>query len=60
MNVSNRTELVDIADFIEQPNRLSVLVAGVDSQHRVGDRLKAETIELAPNEGLVIQLNKRK
>nr|NP_609522.1 maltase B1 [Drosophila melanogaster]AAF53127.1 maltase B1 [Drosophila melanogaster]AOQ11073.1 Mal-B1-RA [synthetic construct] len=60
VNVSNRTELVDIADFIEQPNRLSVLVAGVDSQHRVGDRLKAETIELAPNEGLVIQLNKRK
>ncbi|XP_016963459.1 maltase 1 [Drosophila biarmipes] len=60
VNVKNRTEVVDIGDFIDQPNRLAVLVVGVDSQHRVGDRLKADAIELAPYEGLVIQLNKRK
>lgn len=60
LNVKNRTELVDLTDFIDQPNRLSVLVVGVESRHRVGDRLKAESIELAPFEGLVIQLNKRK
>nr|XP_017105442.2 maltase 1 [Drosophila bipectinata] len=60
LNVKNRTELVDLTDFIDQPNRLSVLVVGVESQHRVGDRLKAESIALAPFEGLVIQLNKRK
>jgi len=60
VNVKNRTEVVDIGDFIDQPNRLAVLVAGVDSQHRVGERLKADAIELAPFEGLVIQLNKRK
>lgn len=60
LNVKNRTEQVDLTDFIDQPNRLSVLVVGVESHHRVGDRLKAESIELAPFEGLVIQLNKRK
>ncbi|XP_020807980.1 LOW QUALITY PROTEIN: maltase 1 [Drosophila serrata] len=60
LNVKNLTEVVDISDFIDQPNRLSVLVTGTESQYRVGDRLKAEAIELAPYEGLVIQLNKRK
>ncbi|XP_017032751.1 maltase 1 [Drosophila kikkawai] len=60
LNVKNGTEVVDIGDFIDQPNRLSVLVTGAESQYRVGDRLKAEAIELAPYEGLVIQLNKRK
>jgi len=43
--VKNRTEVVDIGDFIDQPNRLAVLVAGVDSQHRVGERLKADAID---------------
>ncbi|EDW12454.1 maltase 1 [Drosophila mojavensis] len=60
INVSNRTQQVDVSDFIDLPNRLTLLVVGVNSQYRVGERLKPDEIRLTPYEGLVIQLKPSK
>lgn len=60
INVSNRTQQVDVSDFIDLPNRLTLLVVGVCSQHRVSERLKPAEVKLSPHEGLVIQLKARK
>lgn len=60
VNVSNRTQQVDVSNFIDLPNRLTLLVVGVNSQYRVGERLKPAEIRLSPHEGLVIQLRPSK
>ncbi|XP_051858906.1 LOW QUALITY PROTEIN: maltase 1 [Drosophila albomicans] len=60
INVSNRTQQVDVSDFIHLPNRLTLAVVGVSSQHREGERLKPAEINLAPYEGLVITLKVHK
>ncbi|XP_064535176.1 maltase 1 [Drosophila montana] len=60
INVSNRTQQVDVSNFIDLPNHLTLLVVGVCSQHRMRDRVNPAEVKLSPYEGLVIQLKARK
>ncbi|XP_034475196.1 maltase 1 [Drosophila innubila] len=60
INVSNRSQQVNVSDFINLPNRLTLLVVGVNSQYRVGERLRPDDINLSPYEGLVIMLKAHK
>lgn len=56
INVSNRTQQVDVSDFIGLPNRLTLQVVSVNSQYRAGERVLPADVVVAPYEGLVAQL----
>lgn len=60
INVSNRTQQVDVSDFIGLPNRLTLQVVSTNSQYRAGERVLPAEVNLAPFEGLVAQLRSRK
>ncbi|XP_043064636.1 LOW QUALITY PROTEIN: maltase 2 [Drosophila ficusphila] len=56
INVSDKEQLVNLTEFINQPKKLVVEVSGVNSNYQPGESLAASALSLAAREGLVCRL----
>ncbi|EDW75865.1 maltase B2 [Drosophila willistoni] len=56
INVSDKEQLVNLTEFINNARKLVVEVAGINSIYEPGQPLPASALSLAPHEGLVCKL----